>query len=123
MTVVNIKVQVPRNGAAGLASGALTWQPTSRRIGTDGALVLPVGFRVPLVDGLASVDVEPSSSLWAWRVTEHFTGQMSKTKYLAVPGAGPVDYTDLVEVDPVTLDTSLSVSPDPDNPGFYLIGV
>lgn len=122
MTVVNISVQVPASGTPVPAHGSLRWEPTGRRVGPDGSLVLPRGFTVQLVDGSASVDVEPSTSLWAWTVTEFFAGLPAKRRHLAVPDTGPVDYTALGPVDPATLESTLTVSPDPDNPGFYLIG-
>lgn len=122
MTVVNINVKVPVNGSELPAEGALRWAPSGRRIGTDGSLVLPSGFYIDLVGGAAVVDVEPSDGLWAWGVTEIFTGQRLKRRFFAVPAEGPVNYTDLIEVDPVTLDAALTVTPDPDNPGLYLIG-
>lgn len=123
MTVVNIEVQVPGNGSLASGQGSLRWAPTGRRVGDDGALILPASFSVDLVDGSATVDVEPSTTLWAWAVREVFAGEPPRRRYFAVPAEGPVNYTDLVEVDPVTLDAALNVSPDPDNPGFYLIGV
>jgi hypothetical protein len=55
-------------------------------------------------------------------VTEFFTGLPAKRRHLAVPDTGPVNYTALVPVDPATLESALTVSPDPDNPGFYVIG-
>ncbi|AYN57817.1 minor tail protein [Arthrobacter phage Eileen] len=123
MTIVNIKVQVPANGAEVPAKGRLQWEPSRRRVAPDGALILPDGFPVKLVNGEAVVDVEPSTDAWAWRVTESFAGRPTKRRLLAVPAAGPVDYTELLEVDPATLDvTTVNVSPDPDHPGLYLIG-
>jgi hypothetical protein len=56
-------------------------------------------------------------------VSELFIGHPVKYKHLSVPAEGPVNYTDLIEVDPGTLEPAFNVSPDPDNPGFYLIGV
>jgi hypothetical protein len=123
VTVVNIKVQAPANGGEIPAQGSLRWEPSGRRVGADGSLILPAGFPVTLTAGEASVDVEPSTELWVWRVTEFFDGQFPRTRHLAVPAEGPVNYTDLLEVDPATLDAALTVTPDPDNPGFYLIGV
>jgi hypothetical protein len=123
VTVVNIKVQLQANGAEVPAEGTLRWEPSGRRVGPDGALILPVGFRVDLVNGESVVEVEPSTNVWAWRVTESFVGRPSKRRLLAVPTDGPVNYTDLLELDPATLDvTTLNVSPDPDHPGLYLIG-
>lgn len=123
MTVVNIKARVPASGSDAPAHGSLRWEPTGRRVGADGSLVLPKGFSVQLVDGEASVGVEPSTNAWAWRVTEFFAGLPMKRRLVAVPAEGPVDYTSLLEVDPTTLDVALTVTPDPDNPGLYLIGV
>jgi hypothetical protein len=122
VTVVNIDVQTPANGTEVPARGSLRWEPSGRRVRDDGAMVLPAGFRAELVNGQATVDVDPSTGLWAWSVTEFFVGQPAKRRLLAVPPEGPISYTDLIEVDPVTLDAALTVSPDPDNPGLYLIG-
>jgi hypothetical protein len=123
MTVVNIKVQTQDNGAEVPAAGTLRWVPSRRRVGPDGALILPVGFRVDLVNGEGSVDVEPSTSAWAWSVIESFAGQPSRRRLVAVPAAGPINYTDLLDVDPENLDAAfLNVYPDPDHPGLYLIG-
>ena len=119
MTVVNIKVQVPGNGADVPAAGSLRWEPTARRTGPDGALILVDSFTTPLVLGEAAADVDAG----AWRVSELFVGHPVKYKYLSVPAEGPVNYTDLIEVDPGTLEPALNVSPDPEHPGFYLIGV
>jgi hypothetical protein len=123
VTVVNIKVQIQANGAEVPAEGTLLWEPSGRRVGQDGSLILPVGFRVGLVNGQSSVEVEASTNVWAWRVTESFAGRPARRRLLAVPADGPVNYTDLLELDPATLDVAtLNVSPDPDNPGLYLIG-
>jgi len=97
---------------------------------------------VPLVAGVADIDVEPSTLEWVWTVMEVFSGVPAKRKYFTVPDTATVDYTDLVEIDPATLspippvspawvapltalDTRLSagvITPDPDDPGFFLIG-
>jgi hypothetical protein len=119
MTVVNIKVQVPANGADVPAEGSLRWELPARRTGPDGALILVDSFLAPLVLGEATVDVTPGT----WRVSEFFIGHPVKYKYLSVPADGPVNYTSLLEVDPGTLAPAFDVSPDPENPGFYLIGV
>ena len=118
MTVVNIKVQVPANGTDVPAAGSLRWEPVGRRVGPDGALILKEGFPVQLVLGEAMVDVDPGP----WRVAELFIGQPVKYKHVEVPETGPVNYTELIEVDPDTLAVALTVIPDPDYPGFYLIG-
>ena len=122
MTVVEVAVQVPSNGGQVPAVGSLRWQPSGRRV-AGGVLVLPQSFGVDLAAGVLQVDVEPTDGSWAWMVTEQFVGFPPRRRYFAVPEAGPVLYTDLIEVSPSDFETPMSVSPDPENPGFYLIGV
>ena len=122
MTVVDVVVQVPSDGGLVTASGSLRWQPTGRRV-AGGALILPKDFTVSLDGGAVSVEVEPTDGSWAWMVLEQFVGVPARRRYFAVPTEGPVSYTDLVEVAPDSLDVPLAVSPDPEHPGFYVIGV
>ena len=147
MTVVRLNVLLPSNGADVAAAGSVRWQPTARRVvpaggGIPAALVLPASFTVTLADGAADVDVEPSTGVWVWCVVENFVSVPARRRYFAVPDAVSVDYADLVEIDPDTLapapsadpawaepltelDTRLSagvITPDPDDPGFFLIG-
>ncbi|QWY79659.1 tail protein [Arthrobacter phage Persistence] len=144
MTVVRVLIQKPADGGTVPAAGELRWQPTRRRVvPADGlspaAIVLPEPIPpVALVAGAADVDVEPSTGDWVWQVIEAFDGARPKRRYLAVPDVSSVDYADLAEVDPATLNPSPSlepawaaplaevaagtVTPDPDHPGFYLIG-
>lgn len=143
MTIVRVLVQTPADGVPEPATGELRWQPTARRvIPSDGllpaAIVLPAPFDVPLTAGAADVAVEPSTGAWVWTVVESFVGAPSRRRYLAVPDVTTVDYADLVEIDPSTLSPVPSpdpawvaplnelaagtVTPDPDHPGFYLIG-
>lgn len=116
MTVVTINVRVPGSGANVAARGSVRWEPTARRVGAAGELILPQGFHAHLVAGQATVEVEPSTSDWVWCVTELFTGQPSRRRYLAVPSVGPTNYTDLVPVDPVSLDPDLTLT-DGGGPG------
>lgn len=127
MTTVRMLFKTPAEGVEVPAVGELRWQPTGRRVipaqgQTPAAVVLDKPFPVTLVDGAADIDVEPSSGAWVWMVVEAFAGSPSKRRYLAVPNVVSVDYADLIETDPNTLDPALNVTPDPDNPGFYLIG-
>lgn len=122
MTVVDVEVQVPSNGGLVPAVGSMKWQPSGRRV-AGGVLVLPNAFTVDLVGGSLQVEVEPTDGSWAWMVLEQFIGTPARRRYFAVPDVGPVAYTDLVEVSPSALEMPLSVSPDPEYPGFYLIGV
>ncbi|UVK58422.1 hypothetical protein SEA_GLOBIWARMING_29 [Arthrobacter phage GlobiWarming] len=143
MTTVRVLIQTPADGPREPAAGELYWKPTARRVapaadGQPAAIVLPAAFPVALVDGAATVEVEPSGDTWAWTVVESLAGLPSKRRYLAVPDAASVDYADLPEIDPTTFDPAPSpvpawleplnevragtVTPDPDHPGFYLIG-
>lgn len=143
MTVVRVKVQVPADGAPVAARGFLRWVPTARRVipaagGEPAVIVLPAEFKAALTDGAGDVDVEPTTSAWVWCVVEVFTGTPARRRYFAVPDETTVDYADLVEIDPTSLDPAPStdpawlapfetlsagiVTPDPANPGFYLIG-
>lgn len=143
MTIVHVLILTPIDGTTGPAKGELRWQPTARRIiPADGllpaAIVLPAPFDVPLIAGAADVSVEPSTGAWVWTVVESFIGAPSRRRYLAVPDVATVDYADLVEIDPSTLSPVPSpdpawlaplnelaagtITPDPDHPGFYLIG-
>src|SRR5690606_12288049 len=57
------------------------------------------------------IDIRPSTSAWAWTMTERITGSIGTPRLLAVPepvieddAEVPAKYADLVEVDPTTLD-------------------
>lgn len=72
-----------------------------RELGTT--VVLPEGFTA---SGPAPLTIElaPTTNTWLWRVDEKVRGGR-RARYLAVPdSAFPVEYADLVEVDPNTLD-------------------
>jgi hypothetical protein len=104
--------------------------------------VLAVQFQQNLIAGIADVVLAPTDSTWAWRIEESINGSPSRTIYATVPNVESIPYTDLVQIDPNTLmptalpgaawsamlaetDTRLSagtITPDPDDPGFFLIG-
>lgn len=143
MTVIRVRVDTPVDGGEMPADGSLKWRPTSHRVkpGVDGApsaVVLPASFVAAVTAGSLDVEVEPSTNAWLWCVVEVFRGIPDRRRYFAVPDAASVDYTDLVEIDPTSLAPAPSadpawlapfnalsegtVTPDPGNPGFYLIG-
>lgn len=100
MTRVRIDLQVP--GPAGLsgAVGDMTWRPTARHAIGD-TVVLPAPFKVWLAGSPVEVDVEATGSGWAWEVLEPRGGGR---RTVAVPAsADPVDYADLVVLDPASL--------------------
>jgi hypothetical protein len=142
MTVLNVVLTQPRpDGTRTPAKGVLMFTPTQRHT-VDDEVVLPVPFQAKLVDGAVDVELEPSTLAWVWRIDEHASGTASRTIYATIPDVGPVNYKDLVPLDPATLgpveapepawtaaltevDERLSagtIQPDPDDPGFFLIG-
>lgn len=107
MAVVHFVRKVPlADGTLVPASGFLYFTPTARRVitGTPDVVVLPVGFQVPLVGGVADVTLAPSTGAWVWRVQESVTGTTSTAYHVAVPNVAELDDTDLVRVDPATLE-------------------
>ena len=102
MTTVHISLVRDDGTDQTPARGVVEWQPTARREdGTD--VILPRGFTTPLVDGEATVTVDPSGLTWCWRVTER-TDSGGTVRYVSVPNsASTVEYVDLPDVDPTTL--------------------
>lgn len=106
MTTVVCDVRHEVDGELIQSEGSLRWRPTARRE-ASGALVLPQPFVVDLDSDATAplVDVEPSTDVWAWMVWERVPGGASQPRYLAVPdSAEPVQYVDLVAVDPISLE-------------------
>ena len=105
MTVVHHTFFVPDAGEAPVpARGYVRWTPTVSRSMPDGTIV-PLPFRVALVDGVMTVDVTATGPGWVWAVTFQIYGLVQRTRYYLVPNsATPIDLRDLVEVDPTTLD-------------------
>lgn len=143
MTVVRVLVQTPVDGGVEAAVGSLRWTPTARRVVPaagllPAAVVLPASFTAALADGAVDVDVEPNVAGWVWSVVESFIGSPARRRYFQVPNVSSIDYADLTEIDPDTLSPEPStdpawlasvnelsagtVTPDPANPGYYLIG-
>lgn len=101
MTLVRTLRTLPKpDGTRRPAEGFFIWTPTARRIisGSPDEVVEAVGFAVELIDGYFEVDAAATNANWVWRVDEKIAGLRSKTVYVVVPPAGPVDYTDLVQV-------------------------
>lgn len=104
MTLVHIDLRYPDGSPV---RGFLDWTPTRRRE-VDDHFVLPAQVRVELVDGEASIEVASTEDgAWAWRVEEH--ARYGVVRYVLVPDDASVEYTDLVDVDP----ESLEPVPDP----------
>ena len=105
MTTVRVAITVPTaDGAGRRPTGTLSWSPTKRR-NEAGDLILPAPFNAAVTDPPGTVEVAPTGAGWAWQVIERLTGGSPHKRILAVPdSAETVDYADLVEVDPATLD-------------------
>ena len=107
MTTVRIDLRVPGpDGVDVPAQGVgLEWRPTRRRHVEEGDVdyvVLPDDFISP---GQGEAEVAASGADWCWKVIERVAGGSSTARYLVVPeSADPIDYGDLIEVDPETLD-------------------
>lgn len=105
--MTEVRVNLTRPTAAGrvAAVGVLRWSP-SRRRHIDGAtdeIVVPAGFTLTLA-GATLADVDPTGTDWVWRIEEATAGGRV-TRYVAVPDSPTaLDYGDLVDVDPATLD-------------------
>ena len=102
MTTVHISLGRDDGTTKTAAKGVVEWEPTTRR--EDGTMViLERGFVAPLVEGEATVTVDPSGLTWCWRVTER-TDSGGTVRYVSVPdSATVVEYVDLPDVDPTTL--------------------
>ncbi|WGH21712.1 minor tail protein [Arthrobacter phage Inked] len=109
MTLVRTLQTHPNpDGTRRPATGFFIWTPTERRIisGSPDEVVQPAGFAVELINGAFEVDVAATEVDWVWRVDERINGLRAKTTYVVVPPEGPVDFTDLVQVNVASLKTS-----------------
>lgn len=107
MAVVHFVRMVPAaDGVLVPAKGGFRFTPTARRVivGAPDVVVLPASFSVQLVGGAADVTLEPTTGAWVWRVDEYCTGTPARTTHVAVPDVAELDDTDLVVVDPATLE-------------------
>lgn len=105
MTTVTIRALEPRPDGKAPASGYSYWSPTKQRV-EDSTIIVPRPFRIDLTDGVASFDADPTTIAWVWKVEEKLIGAPARTRYLVIPDQPEVEYADLVEVDPATLEPS-----------------
>jgi hypothetical protein len=106
VTLVRVALDVPGPTGTTPAVGRIRATPTLRRTVGD-AIVLPAPFTVVLVDGVATLDLDPTSATWAWRIDEQ-TFSVTTTRYVTVPDSETtLGYEDLTDVDPATLDPSV----------------
>jgi hypothetical protein len=115
MTIVRTLQTLPNpDGTRRPARGFFIWTPTERRIieGNPDEVVQPVGFAIELdIHGGFEVDVAATGIDWVWRVDERIEGLRTTTSYVSVPSEGPIDYTDLVQVNPTSF--SVKAKPEP----------
>lgn len=105
--MTKVLIDLRRSVSSGVAptTGLVAFNPTHRRE-EDGHVVTEAGFDVRLVEGTALVTLEPTGPEWCWRAVEHTPGlDQTYIRYVAVPDSDSVvNYTDLIDVDPATLD-------------------
>lgn len=116
MTIVSHDFYLPDAGEDPVpAKGYLRWFPMVPGELPNGT-ILPFPFTVRLSpEGNMTVDITATGAGWVWGVTQKIYGLLQTTKYYLVPSsATPLDFRDLVEVDPFTADPSA-----PADPGWY----
>lgn len=103
-TVVHFDFRNPSETGTDVAAvGFVGFQP-SRRHAVSDFVVLPESFQVALVAGVADVPLEASGPDWCWQVNAP-----DGMRNVAVPvSATPVNYDDLVDVDPSTFLPSVA---------------
>jgi len=110
MTLVRTLQTHPNpDGTRRPARGFFIWTPTERRIisGSPDEVVQPAGFAVELdLSGGFEIDVAATGTDWVWRVDERIEGLRTKTTYVVVPPEGPVDFTDLAQVNVSSLKST-----------------
>lgn len=84
------------------ARGYVRFVPTAGLGLTIADLPLPITEKI--VDGDVSVELDPSGVGWAWQVTFQIYGLPHWTRYYIVPASGTLDFSELTEVDPESLD-------------------
>lgn len=91
------------NDAYGAPSrGSLAFMP-HRRHAANETEILPKPFTVPLLNGEATVNLQPNSSSWVWIITEYFENQ-AKSFYTTIPDRdGIIPHTELVHISPSSL--------------------
>ncbi len=94
------------------AEGYLLFTPTTSWVDPADLGSLPLPKRVKLVNGAATVELEPTGPGWAWAVTYMVYRLEHWTEYYVVPDTGSVNLNDLTEVDIRTLDPHVE-EPDP----------
>lgn len=99
MTTIHFKYTDSYNNPS---RGSLAFMP-HRRHAANETEVLPKPFTIPLLNGEATVNLQPNSSSWVWIITEYFEG-ISKSFYTTIPDQdGVLEHTELVHISPSSL--------------------
>ena len=103
-----VHVSLHRDAAHGKApiTGPMRFAPSKRR--SDGQdIILPAGFDVDLVDGEAIVELDATGPDWCWTAYEPtLRGAIRSFLVPDVPDDEVLEYTELPDVDPTTLEPS-----------------
>lgn len=106
MTLVHVDLRRPDVTTDEPSEGMIELAPYRRVTVTEGDdtyIRLPEPFRVRLVEGQADVDLAPTGADWCWIAVERVA--KGERRYVVVPdSATEIDYADLVDVDPATLE-------------------
>jgi hypothetical protein len=114
VAVVHFVRTVPAaDGTRVPAKGVLRFTPTARRVipGDPDETVLPVPFQATLVEGVLDVTLAQTDASWVWRVEEFITGVHARTIHAAIPDVAELDDSDLVPIDPATLEPTAVPEP------------
>lgn len=111
MTVVEVDLRRPaQDGTDVAAKGSLECSPTVRR-NVDEHIVLPDSFRAKLVDGKVTLNLAPTvDGTWAWEIIER-TQDGAERLVSVADSVTPLNYADLPDVDPDTLDPAAPLTP------------
>ena len=96
-------IQFNYNDSYGQPSrGSLAFMP-HRRHAANETEILPKPFTVPLLNGEATVNLQPNSSSWVWIITEYFEN-VAKSFYTTIPDKdGIIQHTELVHISPSSI--------------------
>lgn len=120
MAVVHFVRKVPAaDGSKPAAKATFRFTPVGlngvpvRRVleGTPDETILPLPFPASLVGGVMDVTLDETSGAWVWRIEEYGTGVAAHTRYVTVSSVAEIDDSDLIDVDPSTLEPSATPEP------------
>jgi len=109
MTVINLDPKVTALGPEGWTAAtvflyATPWAGRKEAARADGAdLILPERI-VTQHSANTILQLTPNDLKWCWKITVESADQgYSLTRYVNVPAGTPIDWEDLVDVDPLTM--------------------